>query len=227
MSDRQPVRGVTVLNDTCVSDVMSTPIVTCHCEVSLGEVAELMARHRIHAVVVVGDPSPVGDDALPWRVISANDLVEAAPFDYGATAAGWVASSPLLTVEHDDSLQHAALLMSEYETSHVIVVEDAHPVGIVSALDVAARLAPAPVEPPAVSAASAPPPWAGGLRARPGDRLVIRGHQLEEMERDAEVLEARGTDGGAPFLVRWGDTGHETLLYPGSDARIEHLDGRH
>jgi CBS domain-containing protein len=226
MSDRQPVRGVTVLNDTRVGDVMSTPIVTCHSEVSLGEVAELMARHRIHAVVVVGDPSPAGDDALPWRVISANDLVEAAPFDYGATAAGWVASSPLLTVEHDESLQQAALLMSEYETSHVIVVEDAHPVGIVSALDVAARLAPAPAEPPAASAASAPPPWGGGLRARPGDRLVIRGHQLHEMERDAEVLEARGTDGGAPFLVRWEDTGHETLLYPGSDARIEHLDGR-
>ena len=71
---------------------------TCDSELPLGEVAELMARHRIHAVVVVGDPSPAGDDAPPWRVISANDLVQAAPFDYGATAAGWVASSPLVTV---------------------------------------------------------------------------------------------------------------------------------
>ena len=226
MSDRQPVRGVTVLNDTRVGDVMSTPIVTCHSEVSLGEVAELMARHRIHAVVVVGDPSPAGDDALPWRVISVNDLVQAAPFDYGATAAGWVASSPLVTVGRDESLQHAALLMSQHETGHVIAVDDGQPVGIVSALDVAARLAPAPVEPLAASAASAPPPWAGGLRARPGDRLVIRGHEIGEMERDAEVLEARGADGGAPFLVRWEDTGHETLLYPGSDARIEHSDRR-
>lgn len=226
MSDRQPVRGVTVLNATRVGDVMSTPIVTCHSEVPLGEVAELMSRHRIHAVVVVGDPDPAGGDALPWRVISASDLVQAAPFDYGATAAGWVASSPLVTVGRDESLQHAALLMSEYETGHVIAVDDGHPVGIVSALDVAARLAPPAAEPPAASAASTAPPWAGGLRAKPGDRLVISGHEIGEVGRDAEVLEARGPDGGAPFLVRWEDTGHETLLYPGSDARIEHVDGR-
>ena len=67
----------------------------------------------------------------------------------------------------------------------------------------------------------AAPTWAGGLRAQPGDRLVISGHELGEVERDAEVLEARGAGGGAPFLVRWADSGHETLLYPGSDARIE------
>ena len=67
----------------------------------------------------------------------------------------------------------------------------------------------------------APPNWAGGLRAQRGDRLVISGHGLGEVERDAEVLEARGAGGGAPFLVRWEDNGHETLLYPGSDARIQ------
>ena len=82
------------------------------------------------------------------------------------------------------------------------------------------------MEPSAASSESAASPWAGGLRAEPGDRLVISGHELGEVERDAEILEARGTDAGAPFLVRWEDTGHETLLYPGSDARIEHLHGR-
>jgi CBS domain-containing protein len=225
MPDRHPVPGVTALNATRVGDVMSTPIVTCHSEVPLGEVAELMARHRIHAVVVVGDPSPAGGDAPPWRVISATDLVQAAPFDYGATAAGWVAASPLVTVGCDESLQHAALLMSEYETGHVIAVDDGHPVGIVSALDVAARLAPATTAAAGDSAASPAAPWAGGLRAEPGDRLVISGHELGEVERDAEVLEARGAEGGAPFLVRWEDNGHETLLYPGSDARVEHSGG--
>jgi CBS domain-containing protein len=207
MADRHPVPGVTALNATRVGDVMSTPIVTCDSELPLGEVAELMARHRIHAVVVVGDPSPAGDDGPPWRVISANDLVQAAPFDYGATAAGWVASSPLVTVGRDESLQHAALLMSEYETGHVIAVHDGHPVGVVSALDVAARLAPAAEEQAADPAAAEAPPWAGGLRAKPGDRLVVSGHGIGEAERDAEVLEARGTDGCAPFLVRWEDSG--------------------
>jgi Ca2+-transporting ATPase len=61
-----------------------------------------------------------------------------------------------------------------------------------------------------------------GLRARPGDRLVIHGHRLEEPERDAEIL-AVGRNGGPPFRVRWSDSGREGLLYPGSDARVEHL----
>jgi CBS domain-containing protein len=226
MPDRHPFSGVTALNTTSVGDVMSSPIVTCDSELPLGEVAELMARHRIHAVVVVGDSSPAGDDGPPWRVISANDLVEAAPFDYGATAAGWVASSPLVTVECDESLQHAALLMSEYETSHVVAIENGQPVGIVSALDVAARLAPPAAAPARTPVPAAAPNWAGGLRAKPGDRLVVSGHELGDLERDAEVLEARGAGGGAPFLVRWADSGHETLLYPGSDARIEPSAGR-
>lgn len=59
------------------------------------------------------------------------------------------------------------------------------------------------------------------MNARVGDRLVIKGHRIHEADRDAEVLEVRGDDGGPPFLVRWSDTGKQTLLYPGSDARIE------
>jgi len=61
-----------------------------------------------------------------------------------------------------------------------------------------------------------------GLWARPGDRLVIRGHHAGEHERDAEILAARGADGAPPFLVRWSDTGAEALLYPGSDAYVDH-----
>lgn len=61
------------------------------------------------------------------------------------------------------------------------------------------------------------------LWAAPGDRLVVHGHRQGEPERDAEILEVRGSDGGPPFLVRWADTGSETLLYPGSDATVEHF----
>jgi hypothetical protein len=56
-----------------------------------------------------------------------------------------------------------------------------------------------------------------------GDRIVIRGHRAGEPERDCEVLEVRGADGGPPYLVRWGDTGHEALFFPGSDATVDHL----
>ena len=59
--------------------------------------------------------------------------------------------------------------------------------------------------------------------ANVGDRIVIRGHRVGEPERDCEVLEV-GKDGGPPYLVRWGDTGHEALFFPGSDAYVKHYE---
>ena len=69
-------------------------------------------------------------------------------------------------------------------------------------------------------------PLPSALRARPGDRLVIHGHRLGEPVRDGEILEALGKDGGPPFHVRWEDTGSVSLLFPGSDARVQRLTGR-
>lgn len=57
-----------------------------------------------------------------------------------------------------------------------------------------------------------------------GDRIVIRGHKVGEHDRDGEILEVRGPDGGPPFLVRWDDDGHESVIYPGTDAIIQHFE---
>jgi hypothetical protein len=62
------------------------------------------------------------------------------------------------------------------------------------------------------------------MHASVGDRIVIRGHRIGEPNRDCEVLEVRGQDSGPPYLVRWGDTGHETLFFPGVDATLEHFE---
>ena len=61
------------------------------------------------------------------------------------------------------------------------------------------------------------------LRAAPGDRLVIRGHTVGEIARDAEILEVLGDDGHPPYVVRWEDDGHVSRLYPGSDAYVQHF----
>ena len=61
------------------------------------------------------------------------------------------------------------------------------------------------------------------LRARPGDRLVIRAHHTGEAERDGEILEVLGENGAPPFVVRW-DDGHVSRLYPGTDAYIQTFD---
>ncbi len=62
------------------------------------------------------------------------------------------------------------------------------------------------------------------MRVTAGDRIVIKGHRMGEHDRDCEVLEVHGQDGGPPYLVRWSDDGHEGLYFPGSDAVIEHFE---
>jgi hypothetical protein len=61
------------------------------------------------------------------------------------------------------------------------------------------------------------------MHADVGDRIVIRGHRVGQPVRDAEVLEVRGPDGDAPYLVRWSDDGHTGLFFPGPDADVEHV----
>jgi hypothetical protein len=59
------------------------------------------------------------------------------------------------------------------------------------------------------------------MKADVGDRIVIEGHQMEEAERDGEILEVHGRDSGPPFLVRWGHTGHESPFFAGPDASVQ------
>jgi len=58
------------------------------------------------------------------------------------------------------------------------------------------------------------------MQAKVGDRIVIGGHRVGEPNRDCEVLEVKHPNGEPPYLVRWGDTGHEDLFYPGPDASV-------
>ena len=49
-----------------------------------------------------------------------------------------------------------------------------------------------------------------------GDRLIVLFRVAvgdgREHERDGEVLEVRGEDGGPPYLVRWSDSDHAVVL---------------
>jgi Domain of unknown function (DUF1918) len=58
------------------------------------------------------------------------------------------------------------------------------------------------------------------LRASVGDRLVIRGHHVGDVQREGEILEIVGKDGAPPYVVRWSDNEHVSRTYPGSDAYV-------
>lgn len=59
------------------------------------------------------------------------------------------------------------------------------------------------------------------MYARAGDRIVVRGIRLGGPIRDGEIIEVEHDDGSPPYLVRWADDGHESLFFPGPDARID------
>ncbi len=65
------------------------------------------------------------------------------------------------------------------------------------------------------------------MKAQVGDKMVVQEHHVGEHKREGEIIEVHGPDGTPPYMVRWSDTGHEGLMFPGPDARIEHLDRRH
>src|SRR6476619_5510079 len=60
------------------------------------------------------------------------------------------------------------------------------------------------------------------MYAERGDRLVIRSHGGLS-GRDAELLEVCHPGGSPPYRVRWSDSGHQALVFPGHDAYIEHF----
>ena len=116
---------------------MHRGLFTCASDTTLMEVARTMARRAIHCVVVAGS------GGAPWGVISDLDLVAAATVrDLDDQTAGGSASTPLITVAPNETLERAAQLMIEHATSHLIVIgPDGLPIGVISTLDVAATLA--------------------------------------------------------------------------------------
>lgn len=63
------------------------------------------------------------------------------------------------------------------------------------------------------------------MQAAVGDEIIIAGHVIGEPKRVGLIVEVRSDDGGPPYRVRWDESGRTTLLFPGPDASIKHLEG--
>ena len=50
------------------------------------------------------------------------------------------------------------------------------------------------------------------MHAQVGDRIVVAGATVGTPVRDGEIVEVDGTAGDPPYLVRWSDTGRESLF---------------
>lgn len=59
------------------------------------------------------------------------------------------------------------------------------------------------------------------MKANVGDRLILEGTHVGEPRRVGVIIAVSHDDGTPPYTVRWLDNGHEALVFPGSDARVE------
>jgi CBS domain-containing protein len=116
-----------------VSDCMHHGILSCAADAPLAEVAGIMAEHRVHAVVV-NDP----ETGRPFGVVSDLDVTSAVASGEEPRALE-MAATEALAISSGETLPQAAQMMSEHAVSHLVVLDSAsgHPVGILSALDLA------------------------------------------------------------------------------------------
>jgi CBS domain-containing protein len=141
----QPHRGsylMPSLEDATVSDAMHPGILACEPDASVREVAQMMATHHVHCLVVVGisheDP-PCG----VWSAVSDLDLVRAGIAAEEPASARAIAQQPLVTVEPSMPLREAGELMLAHGISHLVVIqpESQRPIGILSSADIAGVIA--------------------------------------------------------------------------------------
>lgn len=128
---------------TLVADAMTTGLISCPPETPLRKVAEIMARHRVHAIYVF-DYGVEDDETVElWGLVSDLDLVAAGRGEIDELAASDASVTPLVTVRSNDTLDHAAQLLAENGVSHLAVLDPStrRPVGVLSTLDVARVIA--------------------------------------------------------------------------------------
>lgn len=128
------------LTGSRVVEAMHHGVIVCERGDPLSRVAQLMAEHGVHSVVVGGEAGRL------WGIVSDLDLVAAAAVrDLEQQTAGGTAVTPIVAVSPEDTLRRAAQLMTEYGVAHLVVVEPdtGRPIGVLSTLDLARRLAPA------------------------------------------------------------------------------------
>jgi CBS domain-containing protein len=125
-----------------VADVMRPGVMSCAPDAPLVTVAQTMATHHVHAVVVAGiTKDELGGDHLIWGLVSDMDIVRAAESGIEGHTASDAARTELVSVDPSTPLADAARLMDEHHSSHLIVTTAGHPVGVLSSLDIAGALA--------------------------------------------------------------------------------------
>lgn len=112
-----------------VSDHMARDLVTVAPDELLGGAAARMAERKVGAALILDGERLIG-------ILSERDVLRAVAAGgvESASVSTWMTPNPE-TIEPDDSLDHAAVLMIHGGFRHLPVVDDGHAVGILSIRD--------------------------------------------------------------------------------------------
>jgi CBS domain-containing protein len=118
-----------------VKDVMTSPVITIGENQTIFKAAQLMNRHEVGCVIVTSkEGKPVGiltERDLIARVLAKNTLPS-------KVKAGNVMTSPLITIDSEETLQEAARKMSRLNVRRLGVVYRGDLVGIITGKDILA-----------------------------------------------------------------------------------------
>jgi CBS domain-containing protein len=118
-----------------VRDVMSSPVITVDEDATANRVAELMEKHELGCIIVTSkEGKPIGiitERDLVTRVLAKNvkpDTIKAKD----------VMTTPLITIEPDETINEAARKMSRLNIRRLGVVYKGQLIGILSSKDILA-----------------------------------------------------------------------------------------
>ena len=141
----QPYRGsylMPAFERASVADAMHPGVMSCAPDAPLLTVAQTMATHHVHCLVVAGIATDdAGADHLVWGLVSDLDIVRAAESGIEGKTAADAARTEVVTVDPSTPLAEVARLMDEHGTAHLLVTSGGQPAGVISSLDVAGVLA--------------------------------------------------------------------------------------
>jgi CBS domain-containing protein len=118
-----------------VKDVMSSPVITVDEDTTIDNAAQIMADSRVGCIVVTSkEEKPLGimtESDFVTRVLAKN-------IQPGKLTAKEVMTSPLITVDPDESLSEVARRMSRLNVRRLGVMYKGNLVGVISSKDILA-----------------------------------------------------------------------------------------
>ena len=127
---------MTSVSETLVKDIMNKSLITADPSTTVFQIANLMEKGGIGAILVKKDNAPAG--IITDRDFAIKITTQKLPLD---TTIDKVASYPLVTIDSNETILAAAKLMTTKKIRKLAVVNDQKVIGIITSTDLVSQLA--------------------------------------------------------------------------------------